>query len=360
MAIILPRVEQRPQYGFLSGLSSGLSQGLASAAQSQFEQFQQRRQMEAKRESLRKLGIPESLSELVMNLSPAEQFEVVGNYLRGEEPLLGQEFLGSPLEGLAQQSEPMQRQSQVSDLLDVLGGSQQAQGLEKLLSPEQQRQLRFQKEFGVAPQAAAPAPKAPEAPAIPQPTLQEPTSEQKFFKSVTKGRGGKAEAKEKKIPGAVQTKAFQAIDTADQLESIANQMHDLLKTGKVSSGFKGRLLPTQLQSDETQQFEALSNELASIIAGRSGVATNFKIKLAQAMKPNIAQNPGTQLALTKKLLESASELRRNAKRRLGESGESAMPSANEFPPAQFKGRKVVDDETGATFQSDGSRWVRIQ
>jgi hypothetical protein len=381
MAILLPAVEKRPQYGFLSGLSNSLSQGLAGAAQSQFDQFQQRRQQEAKRESLRKIGVPESLSEYILNLSPSEQFEALGQYVGGQESQPGQEFLSSLSGELApQQQQSPQPQGQVADILGALGGSQQAKGLESLLSPPQQKQLRFQQQFGVAPQAAAPQPKVPEVPAqqASQPQLSE---EQKFFKQLARGKAeagaGKVGAKgalEKKWPVKVIEQANKAIDTADQIESIVDEMDQLLQMKDEEGNYQvasESLWPEYFQNETTQRFITLGNELAALEATRGGTASVFKIKLTQQMKPNPKQKRGAQIAALGRAKKVGQEFRSAGQRILGSSEEGSpqeqqvAPQTREdkfldqLPPAnQAKiGKPYRNTETGQVAISDGKKWT---
>ncbi len=99
-----------------------------------------------------------------------------------------------------------------------------------------------------------------------------------------------------------------SLDIANKMEDIAGQMETLLASGKVKSGLLGRATPEFMLNDESRTFEALSNELASLIASNSGVATNFKIKLAQSMKPNITQPKKTQMQLLQNVRKQAGKI----------------------------------------------------
>lgn len=116
-------------------------------------------------------------------------------------------------------------------------------------------------------------------------------------------------------------------DLGRNIVSIADQMQALLDTGKVFSGVKGKFTPRIAQNTETQQFESLSNDLASLVASNSGVATNFKIKFAQERKPNLAQKPPTQKALVQKIRQEGQNVldRAEARDRLIEGNEGKQP-----------------------------------
>lgn len=105
------------------------------------------------------------------------------------------------------------------------------------------------------------------------------------------------------------TQFDKSLDIANKIHDISSQMKDLLSTGKVNSGIAGRYTPEFLQNDESRQFEALSNEIASLIAANSGVATNFKIKLAQSMKPNLTQPRKTQEKLLGNIIDQSGKIR---------------------------------------------------
>lgn len=97
------------------------------------------------------------------------------------------------------------------------------------------------------------------------------------------------------------------VSIAKRIQSLGSRMEELLNTGKVYSGLKGQTLGrlTATQNDETQEFETLANELATIMASKSGVATNFKIKLAQQSKPNVQQTSIAQRKILNNVLRQA-------------------------------------------------------
>jgi len=94
-----------------------------------------------------------------------------------------------------------------------------------------------------------------------------------------------------------------AAGNAEDIQFIAAEMLELLNTGKVGSGITGAFTPGVLQSSESQRFEQLSNELATKLAGQSGVATNQKIKLAQSIKPNLSVRRDVQQKGLQSILE---------------------------------------------------------
>lgn len=233
MAVILPRVEERPQYGFLSGLGTGLAHGLTQAAESKLVEFQRRRQAESGRESLRRVGIPESVIDLVQQLPPQQQLEYALAYHQGqqEEPQM-QKFGLEALGGMGQRQRPQQgEQNQLQDILGVLGGAQQAKGLEQFLSPEQKRSLRMQQSFGTPQQEIeaeelplAPAQQPPAQPGLAKaPAKGKETQVADFFKAVSKSRG-QLKASDLNKMGATERK--EAIREQEQANKETKKYYD--------------------------------------------------------------------------------------------------------------------------------------
>lgn len=96
-------------------------------------------------------------------------------------------------------------------------------------------------------------------------------------------------------------------ELATNMINILDQMQALYDTGKVRSGIKGRL-PSLLQNTESQQFEALGNDLAALVAANGATATDFKLKFAQNRKPNLTQRPETQQELLNKIRKDATRV----------------------------------------------------
>ena len=97
---------------------------------------------------------------------------------------------------------------------------------------------------------------------------------------------------------------------ADQIVKNSQEMLNLLRSGNVATG-AGGLLPSFLQNEESQRFDALANEVAALKAKQTGGnPTNFKIKLMQLTKPNLLQKPGAQEKLLQKLLSEELETTR--------------------------------------------------
>jgi hypothetical protein len=88
---------------------------------------------------------------------------------------------------------------------------------------------------------------------------------------------------------------------AEKAMEIINNMQALLDTGKVESdvteaGFEA--FPLSSRSDETQQFDALGTELASLnTQSQKGQPTGFKMKWEKSIKPSIFKSKATQQAL---------------------------------------------------------------
>lgn len=104
----------------------------------------------------------------------------------------------------------------------------------------------------------------------------------------------------------------EALDKAyninQKIADLGQELTDLVKTGKVASGLEGQLKPQWLLNDESRRFDAIGQELATLIAAQSGVPTNFKIKLAQSSKPNLTHATNTQLKLAEHLINQTKKV----------------------------------------------------
>ena len=137
---------------------------------------------------------------------------------------------------------------------------------------------------------------------------------------------------------------------AEDINKIASQMIDLLNTGKVESGLFGHAKsfgPTSILNPESQQFDALSKELANYLASRSGIATNFKIKLAQQTKPMLGHSPETQRKLLSDALSKVQPILKEAQLRdqLIEQNEGQQPANLEtLIKRQLKGEPITKEK----------------
>ena len=104
----------------------------------------------------------------------------------------------------------------------------------------------------------------------------------------------------------------EALDKAyninQKIADLGEELKELAKTGKVASGLEGQLKPQWLLNDESRRFDAIGQELATLIAAQSGVPTNFKIKLAQASKPNLTHSTKTQIELADHLINQTKKV----------------------------------------------------
>ncbi len=98
------------------------------------------------------------------------------------------------------------------------------------------------------------------------------------------------------------------IDNAESALDALQNMKQLLQSGKVATGLKGKLTPGFFLNTESQLFDKYSNQLAQQLSGQTGVPTGFKIKFALTQKPNLEQNFKTQETLTNKLIEDAEKI----------------------------------------------------
>ncbi len=88
----------------------------------------------------------------------------------------------------------------------------------------------------------------------------------------------------------------------------AEQLIGYAKTGKVSSGLEGRVTPQWMLNDESREFDAVGDQLASILAGQKGVPTNFKIKWEKGSKPSLTHSTESQINLGQKVVDQSSPL----------------------------------------------------
>ena len=88
-----------------------------------------------------------------------------------------------------------------------------------------------------------------------------------------------------------------AVTDADGAIQDLEEMYKLWKTGNVATGTKGWILPMAWQSDETQVFEGLANDLANKLLSGKGAASKFKIEFAKSTKPEIKQGAQAQKRL---------------------------------------------------------------
>jgi hypothetical protein len=359
----------QPSIGGLIGsaLGTGLGTGLTRLAESKLDVMLNRQKQGQLVNEFVKMGIPEQQAAFLAKQSPETQWQTVRQWWMSQGydggDLPGSihedwEATPSPLQELSTQEQPRLAGPQQGAVAAIDNMGQQKEAMQ-----------------GAAMQALTPqVPQAPVAPPT-QPAPIPPMPKQRKARDLGEAFRMAEEAtpktaKEKKIPDAAIKRSETAIDTANQMEGIANEMIALIDTGKVGSGIAG-YAPTVLQGDESQQFDALSNELASLLASRSGVATNFKIKLAQSMKPNLRQSTKTQRKLAEKIIETSKELRTKAEERIGSTSEGSAKqeikanttgSQNLFEslpnPAQYKGRKILDEKTGQVLISDGSSWKK--
>lgn len=354
---------EKPTFGGQLGasLGGGLGRGLAALAESKLDRMISADRRTQDKQKLVSLGIPEHEAEYLAQQDPDTQWQSARQWL-----IAG----GAPAEMLPETLDqdwnitPEQEQAAQEQIKQATG---QQQGPATALQQLEKKQEPLNAMGTNIAQALA-----PQTPALaqPKPVPQAPKRPKGLGEAfaIAQEKAPKS-AKEQKVPADVRKRADLAIDTADQMEAIATEMLSLLETGNVLEGWKGGVTPIYLQNDETQQFEALSNELASLLASRSGVATNFKIKLAQSMKPNLRQSTNTQKKLAEKILETSDQFRNKAQERLSEYGVSSPKTekvassrnaefVNELPlqgiPA---GAEAEDTETGQKFIFDGKQWI---
>lgn len=409
---------------FSDAFSSGVGSGLEYLAQNKLQQLAQNQQLHNTAKML--MGsAPELTYDNAMALAaqgnqaiipyfqqPASQrAALMGNMVTPQQQA-GPQMQGSPL--MQQQpTAPRLTEEQQQGLLkmltnpkELLAKAQQPGGLSelnKLLVPQQQmsmpsagmpqarpqmqqpQQMQGMQQPQMMPQQPQQAPGygGLQLPASPQKGIAQQKLEIEKQKLSEKERTKRQESINKaNAPYLAQID--KAVALGDEMESIASEMKALLDTGNVSSGVKGTL-PTIVQSSESQRFQALANELAALLAAQgTGVATNFKIKLAQERKPNLTQKRDTQYALIKDIFDKSNKLKSIEQARneiISENGgeqpaniksliQKRIASQKKSQQSDFAaniddlkamnlpvGTQVLDEETGETLYWDGYQLV---
>lgn len=357
---------QRPTLGaeIGSALGTGLGRGLTALAETKLDSMLARQKQGQLTAEFTKMGIPEQQAAYLAKQDPETQWQAVRQWWMSQgyegsdiPESVHQDWSGqSPLQSLDNAQQPTEAGPQQGALAAI-----QNQGQQQAVAQGNAMQALGAQ----APQAPI-APPAKEAPIPPMPKQRKARDLGEAFRMAEETTP--KTAKEKKITDAAIKRSESAIDTSDQMEGIANEMLALLDTGKVGTGITGAYSPIFLQSDESQQFEALSNELAGLLASRSGVATNFKIKLAQSMKPNLRQSTNTQRKLAEKIIETSKELRSKAQERIGipqnasAKQKAAQPESslvNELSKTGYPVGTIAQDEaTGEKLVFNGTDWVK--
>lgn len=352
---------------YLGGLGQFGQQQQAPEQQAQVTPEQAPQQI-MQRAPLSQQGIKAGVSQLLAGeeQQPSALQQAV---LRGLSPAQQQEF--------AARAQGSQLFPQQSALQQVLG-----RGIAQQLQPQIGQQAPQQ--APITPQQVA----IQQAPAVSQQsTVQEPT-----FRDILAAGGSLRERqqrlKEQESKARIEIKKQKQIDTAnepflknlnkavpvaEEMTEKATEMLNLLNTGKVATGIRGVFGSATrglILNSESQRFLALSNDIASLLASNSGVATNFKIKFAQERKPNLVQKSETQMALTKDILKQADKvlMRDKITRDLIEKNNSNQPAnlksrvdeIYEKSGPEIKKITVLDNKTGKTLHVTPEQWEKMQ
>ncbi len=85
---------------------------------------------------------------------------------------------------------------------------------------------------------------------------------------------------------------------------ILNRMKNTWDSGKVYSGYKGKLIPYEQMNDETQLFLKDAKTLVGLVADQSrGLPTKFRLQFTEEQKPTINMNHNVQGTLLDNLSE---------------------------------------------------------
>ncbi len=227
-----------------TGLSSGISTGLNNLINSKMQQVQQQRAQQQGSAFWKGLGLPDQI---------ANQFALA--------PESVQKSLLDRLEGINIGGQQQQMQSQ--QLPNQL--QQQAQ------QPQQQGGLRL---------GANPVERRQQAQLQQQAQLHREAQQQR------------AQQHSERLNAPVLKQIEERAIPARNISNIASELTDLLNTGKVITGIKGRFTPKELQTEEGQEFLAKINELVLQKAQLGkGVPTKLRLSLEQLSKPDVWQKP---------------------------------------------------------------------
>ena len=177
-----------------------------------------------------------------------------------------------------------------------------------------------------------------------------------------------------------------------QAAQLVDDALELLDTGKVVSGLKGRLTPKELQSEEGQALLSKLSKLVLIQAQLGkGVPSKLRLSLEELAKPAVWQQPKVIRKLLNDIkydpevqrdiyLDKAREqvemqygdnLPKNFKPIIQERAnllQKADKTFNvdrhstkvflELPDAtKYSGKRLIDEDLGKTFKSNGKEWV---
>lgn len=320
MAQIVPR-----QSGFESlgaGFGSGLSTGLEELAKRKMLALQQRHGQERGAQSLQGLGFSPDEATAIASLPEKVQGQILQAYLqRG-----GSGQSNQPQDNIPQQQTSQQVPVQETTLQQLLGQIG-PQGKPGQIVPGQLTDI-MQNAIGktkvslpqIQQEQQAPTQSQSNALIKPRPTVAEVLSrpsphesrEQELLKlkqeSAKERTQNKRQGSIEKANTPFIASLQKAVPVAEEMSDKAMEMLNLLKNGNVDFGITGKFTPNVIQNVDSQRFLALSNDIASLLAANSGVATNFKIKFAQERKPNLSQNKKTQEGLTKDLIKQAQKV----------------------------------------------------
>lgn len=340
-----------PDLGALTGqtIGTGLGEGLLSLAQNRLGKIQQREHVSKVAEALQGLGFAPEQAQHAAYLPESSLKELI-----------------------KQQSLGPSRETYASALQELLGGGAQ--------QPQQP--------LG-APEASAPGLN------IPKKGLTESQATKLAelgLKKQEKVASEKAANQRhiEKLNAPVLEKIEEKAIPAKTLNKLSNELLQLLDTGKVITGLKGRFTPKELQTEEGQQFLAKINQLVLQKAQLGkGVPTKLRLSLEQLSKPDIWQKPkairrllqdiqndeliqediAKDLAREQILQESGESQPRNIKSLIEKRAKEIIKNTKKpqeqtfenLPPAkQFEGKTARNPATGQRVKSVNGQWVEIK
>lgn len=251
-----------------SQIGAGLSEGIQRLAQSKMQALEQRNTAKELQN-----WVDEPTANFLSKFSPQEQFQALQSLI---QPGTGGTLSDMMSTGLGGQQPNISQ-----DQMGLIQPQNRQQG-----TPINARQL-------LAQQQAQPV-------QAPKPGLGSVGS--------LDGKPRKASPVQIQADKAYNASLDEGIANAKQLKSSAEEYLALLDTGKVDTGFTGAYLPNQLQNKETEQANALSEELAGMLLKNFGTATNAKIKFARNQKPNPGLSADSQRKLAERLIKKADKV----------------------------------------------------
>lgn len=345
---ILPREETiASQIG--TGLGAGLGSGLQALAQMQLQDLQKRKQAQQIRSSLQNIpGITDEAAQFLSNISPEERKSALQNL----GPLM-QLFQSQGIQQPSAQIGTVQpSEERITEKIKKPGIQEKVSIEDVFKSPADKR---FEKEF-----------------------------EQRERLATEKKEERERERREKKASPFIKG-LEEDTDMATKIKDLISEGLNILETGKSASGISGefaRRAPSSFSSDETRRLMSVYNKLVLLEAdSMKGRPTDYKIRLAQSLKPEISEKRSTQISKLKDMLKRAEKvllqekayndvleehkgeipdnLKKLVKKRAHELGKQSEKDKVSLPPIEEFSDDTIIEISGKKFQKTLDKWTEI-